>query len=200
VMRGLCITNEDQIADPIRASDCPYGPNQPTKTVIGSTALRLPWLGMEVSARGEYQGGHFAYSLMDGESITRGIRWPACFNSYPAIDAGDLSQVTARERAYCIPTNANRDFAIFPMDFFRMRDLTVSFPVPTSFLGSDGGRIAVSASNFYTWKKAGYFLGDPETSGGFQTGANVGGNEFTRSVGGTIPVPATYTVSFRINY
>lgn len=200
VMRGRCVTNEDQIADPAIEQDCIYGPNQPTRTLIGSTALRLPWSGIEVSARGEYQAGHWAYSLMDGESITRGIRWPACFNSYPDIDAGNLGQVTARERAYCIPTFANRDFAIFPMDFFRMRDLTVSIPLTTSFLGSSGGRISLSASNFYTWKKAGYFLGDPETAGGFTTGQNVGGNEFTHSVGGTIPVPATYTIALRINY
>jgi outer membrane receptor protein involved in Fe transport len=200
VMRGLCVANQDAVADPAIEQDCIYGPNQPTRIVIGSMALRLPWYGIEVSTRGEYQGGAWAYSLMDGESITRGIRWPACFNTYPKIEAGDLSQVTARERAYCIPTFANRDFAIFPMDFFRMRDLTVSIPVPTAFLGSDGGRLSLSAGNFYTWKKAGYFLGDPETAGGFTTGQNVGGNEFTHSVGGTIPVPATYTIALRINY
>jgi TonB-dependent SusC/RagA subfamily outer membrane receptor len=200
VMRGQCVTNENEIDNPIVEPDCPYGPNQPTKTVVGSMAFRLPWAGMELSARGEYQGGHWAYSLMDGESITRGIRWPACFNSYPEIDAGNLSGVTARERAYCIPTFANRDFAIFPLDFFRMRDLTLSVPISTDFLGSSGGRIAISASNFYTWKKASYSLLDPETSGGFQTGQNVGGNEFTHSVGGSIPIPAAYTISLRINY
>ncbi len=200
VMRGLCVTNPDAIADPVTQQDCVYGPNQPTKTVIGSTSIRLPWSGMEISARGEYQGGNYAYSLMDGESITRGIRWPACFNSYPKIESGDMSQVTARERAYCIPTFANRDFAIFPMDFFRMRDLTLSIPLSVSVLGASGARLSVSASNFYTWKKASYSLIDPETSGGFQTGDQVGGNEFTHSVGGSIPIPASYTISLRINY
>ncbi len=200
VMRGRCVTNPDAIADPVVEADCPYGPNQPTKTFIASTSVRLPWAGVEVSTRGEYQGGNWAYSLMDGESITRGIRWPACFNSYPKIESGDLSQVTARERAYCIPTFANRDFAIFPMDFFRMRDFTVSIPISASILGSGGGRLSLSAANFYTWKKASYSLIDPETSGGFQTGQNVGGNEFTHSVGGSIPIPATYTISLRINY
>lgn len=200
VMRGRCVTNEDQIADPIVEADCPYGPNQPTRIILGNMSFRLPWWGMNVSARGEYQGGHWAYSLMDGESITRGIRWPACFNSYPKIDSGDLSGVTARERAYCIPTFANRDFAIFPMDFFRMRDVTLSIPITTDFLGISGGRLALSASNFYTWRKASYSLADPETSGGFQTGQNVGGNEFTHSVGGSIPIPAAYTISLRINY
>jgi TonB-dependent starch-binding outer membrane protein SusC len=200
VMRGLCVTNPDEFANPIIEEDCNYGPNQPTRTVIGTTALRLPWAGLELSARGEYQGGHWAYSLMDGESITRGIRWPACFNSYQKIESGDMSNVTASERAHCISTLANRDFAIFPMDFFRMRDLTLTIPLPPSLLGTTGGRVALSAANFYTWKKASTSLIDPETSGGFQTGMNVDGNEFTHSAGGSIPIPATFTISVRVNY
>ncbi len=200
VMTGQCVTNEEAFADPIIEQDCNYGPNQPTRIITPSTTLRLPWGGASLTARAEYQGGHYAYSLMDGESITRGIRWPACFNSYPDIESGNLESVTARERAYCIPTNANRDFAIFPMDFFRMRDVTLSVPIPAEFLGASGGRVAFSAGNFFTWRKASYSLADPETSGGFQTGNQAGGNEFTHSVGGSIPIPASYTLTLRLSY
>ena len=195
VMRGRCITNPDEIADPVVAVDCNIGPNRPTKNITGFTTLRLP-RGISVSLRGEYQGGNYAYSLMDGESITRGIRWPACFNSYPAIDANDLSNVTAWERAMCISRNANRDYAIFPMDFFRMRDFTVSSPVPFTLPGATSASITLSAQNFYTWKKAKYSFVDPETSGGFGNDDNI--NARIHSVGGSIPIPASYTLSVRV--
>ena len=195
VMRGLCVTNPSEIADPVVAPDCHIGPNRPTWNLTGTTALRLP-RGMKLSARGEYQGGAYAYSLMDGESITRGIRWPACFNSYPAIDAGDLSSVTARERAMCIARFANRDFAIFPLDFFRLRDVTFSTPVPFEIPGASSTLLTLSAQNAYTWKKAHYSFLDPETSGGFQVDDNI--NARIHSVGGSIPIPASYTVSLRL--
>ena len=194
VMRGRCVTNPDDVADAEVQADCNIGPNRPTKNFSINTHVRLP-AGMSISARGEYQGGNYAYSLMDGESITRGIRWPACFNSYPAIDAGDLSSVTAHERTMCIAANANRDFAIFPMDFFRMRELTFSSPLPFEVPGATSAVIMLSAQNFWMWKKAKYSYLDPETTGAFQIDDQINGQVHT--VGGSIPLPAAYTASLR---
>jgi hypothetical protein len=199
VMRRRCIMNPDEVADPVIEQLCNIGPNRPTLTLTVSNSLRLP-RGMMLSARGEYQGGHYAYSLMDGESITRGIRWPACFNSYPAIDAGDISSLTARERAMCIATNANRDFAIFPMDFFRFRELTFSAPLGFLVPQASSVRISLSAQNFKIWKKADDSYLDPETSGGFSSDNNVGQNARTHTVGGSIPIPARFVASFRIQF
>ena len=194
VMRGRCVTNKDEVAAPQVEPDCDIGPNRPTANATVSTVVRLP-RGITLSGRGEYQGGNYAYSLMDGESITRGIRWPACFNAYPAIDAGDLSTVTADVRSKCIAANANRDFAIFPMDFFRMRDVTLSAPVPVRVPGANSAVISVSAQNFWTWKKAKYSFLDPETTGGFQVDDQINGQVHT--VGGSIPIPASFTASLR---
>jgi TonB-dependent starch-binding outer membrane protein SusC len=134
---------------------------------------------------------------MDGESITRGIRWPACFNSYPDIDAGQLSKVKAGAQARCIASNASRDLAIFPMDFFRLRDVSVRAPIPARLIRASGALISFSAQNIYLNKKAKYSFIDPETSGGFTTS---GLSERVHSVGGSIPIPATYTLSLRLNY
>lgn len=198
VIRANCVTNPDELAAPKMQASCNIGPNNPTLIATGNTTVRLP-KNVLLSARGEYQGGHYAYSLMDGESITRGIRWPACFNSYPAIDAKDLSGVTAREQAMCIASNASRDLAIFPMDFFRLRDVTLKVPVPHKVIGASSAMASLSAQNFFTWRKAKDTFADPETSGGFTTG-NTGMQERVHSVGGSIPIPATYTFSLRLTY
>lgn len=198
VIRANCVTNPGAIAAPVMARNCNIGPNTPTRTITGNTSVRLPG-NINLSARGEYQGGNYAYSLMDGESITRGIRWPSCFNSYPKIDAGNGSQLTAREQAMCIASNASRDLAIFPMDFFRMRDVTLQIPVPFKILRANSAMVSLSAQNFYTWKKAKDSFLDPETSGGFTTG-NTGMTEKVHSVGGSIPIPATYVFSLRVTY
>jgi TonB-linked SusC/RagA family outer membrane protein len=196
VIRATCVTNPDEIADPVFANNCDIGPSVPTLTWNVSTTFRFP-KGIELSARGDYQGGNYAYSLMDGESITRGIRWPACFNSYPSIDAEDLSNVTAHERAMCIAANAKRDFAIFPMDFFRLRDITIKAPIPASFLGASSTIVSFSVKNFALWKKAKDSFLDPETSGGFTTS---GMNQAVHTVGGSIPIPASYVLSIRVVY
>ncbi|GAC1479735.1 MAG: SusC/RagA family TonB-linked outer membrane protein [Gemmatimonadaceae bacterium] len=144
-IRGFCVGNPDAIADPIRIADCAYGPNTPTRTITGVTTFTLP-RGFTLSGRGEYQGDFFGYSLLDGEAIVRGIRWPACFNAYPAIDAKDLSTVPARIRARCISTFASRDYAIFPLDFFRLRDITLRRSFPIHVGGATSGWRAKDAS------------------------------------------------------
>lgn len=199
VMRGRCITNPDELAAPEIDAECNVGSNRPTRTFTAYTTLVGPY-GISLSGRGEYQGGGYAYSLMDGESITRGIRWPSCFNSYPAIDAGNVSELTARERAFCISANSNRDFAIFPLDFFRMRDVTLSAPVDFLVPGASSARLSLSAQNFFTWKKAKDTFADPETSGGFGGPTTVGGNAIVHTIGGTIPVPATFTAALRLTF
>lgn len=199
VMRADCITNPSERADPVIQRACTIGPNIPTLMVIGHTGVDLP-AGIFLSVRGEYRRGHYAYSWMDGESITRGIRWPSCFNSYPAIDAKNVSELTARERAMCISTNAKRDWAVFPLDFFRVRDVTLSAPLPLRIAGVSSARIFLSAQNFFTWKKAKDSFLDPETTAGWLGDDLVAMNAKVHQVGGGIGLPATYTVSLALSF
>jgi TonB-dependent SusC/RagA subfamily outer membrane receptor len=198
VVRGRCVTNPDEFADPIVELDCNYGPNLPTLILGVNTSVRLPG-GVVAAVRGEYQGGHYAYNVNDGEGFSRGIRWPSCFNVYPAIDAGDMSQVNALERARCISTFANRDFAIYPQDFFKVREISVAAPVPFDIPGAESTRLVVSARDAIRWRKAKYNFADPETSGGFQSG-DTGMDEATQTTGGGIPTPAYFTVSLRVTF
>ncbi len=198
VIRGRCVTNPDAIADPVIESDCIYGPNIPTLIWGATTSVRLPY-NVVLSARGEYQGGHYAYNVNDGETFTRGIRWPNCFNYYPGIDAGDLSDVNALERARCISSNAHRNFAIYPQDFFKLREVTLSAPIPFEFPGTTDTRVILSARNTLRWYKAKYNFADPESTGNF--GFNdTGMSGATQTVGGGIPTPAFYTLSIRVSF
>jgi TonB-linked SusC/RagA family outer membrane protein len=198
VVRGSCVTNPDEFADPVIERDCDYGPNLPTLIVGLNTTLRLPH-GIVVTSRGEYQGGHYAYNVNDGETYSRGVHWPNCFNVYPAIDSGDLSQVTAIERARCISTFALRDFAIYPQDFFKLREVSIAAPVPFDLPGVQSARVVLSARNALRWRKAKYNFADPEGSGGFTIG-NTGMHERTQSTGGSIPTPAFYTLALKVNF
>ena len=197
-IQGFCVGNAGAFADPVRTPNCDYGPNTPTRTVTGSSAFTLP-LGIGLSLRGEYQGDFFGYSLLDGEAIVRGIRWPSCFNAYPAIDAKQLSTVPAEIRARCMSSFAIRDYAIFPLDFFRLRDVTIRRAIPFRIGGASSAVVSLSGQNLFWWKKAKDSMLDPETSGGFTTG-NTGLTQQVRSVGGSIPIPRTFLMSVRLTY
>jgi len=196
-IRGFCVANPTEFAAPVRQADCDYGPNTPTHTITGTTSFTLPG-DFAVSTRGEYQGGAFGYSLLDGEAIVRGIRWPSCFNAYPAIDSGNLATVPASIRAVCMSANANRDYAIFPLDFFRLRDLTVRRAFALHVGGASSALVSLSGQNLFWWKKAKNSMIDPETSGGFNSQSGM--SQQVRSVGGSIPIPRTFLMSVRLTY
>ena len=100
----------------------------------------------------------------------------------------------------CIASNANRDFAIFSLNFFRIREVTFSAPVGFLVPGASSARISVSAQNFKIWKSANDSYLDPETSGGFSSDQNVGQNARVHQVGGSIPIPARYLASLQIQF
>ncbi len=195
-MRGFCVANPDEFATPVRQANCDKGPNTPTHTIGGNTSFDLPW-AFKLSTRGEYQGGHFAYSLLDGEAIVRGIRWPPCFNAYAQLDAGNLAAVPAGIRGRCISSLAIRDYALFPLDFFRLRDLTLRRSFAMHIGGVTSALVSLSGQNLLWWKKAKNAGIDAETSGGFTTG-NTGMTQQVRSVGGSIPIPRTFLMSVRL--
>lgn len=197
-IRGDCVRNPEETAAPVIEAGCIYGPNLPTLTLGMHSRVRLP-RSVTVSAHGEYQQGGWGYSTSDGESYTRGIRWPSCFNAYEHLDAGRPNELTALERARCIPGNARRDFAIFPLDFFKLREATVMAPLPLSLPGAARSEVAISARNALRWKRAENSHFDPEDSGGFLRG-DTGMQQQTRSVGGSIPLPAVYTLSVRVRF
>jgi TonB-dependent SusC/RagA subfamily outer membrane receptor len=193
-LRGRYVANPDAIAPPIVEVDHAYGPTQPTRIIGGSTSFRFAH-GIEISARGEYQGGHYLNEDASYEAISRGVLWPSCFTAYDKDTAGQHAQWTAWEQTYCTPSNAREDFFIFKADFFKLRDVTLRAPIPTQLLrGAHSGQISLSVQNWYGWKNKDFRVMDPEMAG------NDGFNAPVRYISEHIPAPATILAQLRLTF
>ena len=195
VFRGRYITNKDDIADPIIEQNHIFGPSQPTKIISLNTSLRVPF-GIELFARGEYQGGHFINEDASFQALSRAVRWPTCFAAYGKQSTPtDQSQWTAWERATCNSSQARQDMFIFPADFFKLRDVTMRVAVPSRLLrGVRSANVSVSVLNWFSSKRDEFRVFDPEMAG------NDGFNAAVRYISEQIPAPATVLARLQVVY
>ena len=191
VVRGRLIRNADVVGAPIDTTvNHTFGPSQPT--LILSPSLNITtWKGISISVRGEYQGGAFLNEDASFQALSRSVLWPTCARAYPVIAAG--GDLTPRERLTCIPANARQDMFIFPADFFKIRDLTVTVPLGKLIPRTASSALVLSAQNFFR-RNSGMPLFDPEMSG------NDGFNAPVRYISEHIPAPAMYLTSLRLTF
>jgi TonB-dependent SusC/RagA subfamily outer membrane receptor len=191
VVRGRLIRNADVVGAPIDTTvNHTFGPSQPT--LILSPSLNITtWKGISISVRGEYQGGAFLNEDASFQALSRSVLWPSCERAYPVIAAG--GDLTPRERLTCIPANARQDMFIFPADFFKIRDLTVTVPLGKLIPRTASSALVLSAQNFFR-RNYGMPLFDPEMSG------NDGFNAPVRYISEHIPAPAMYLTSLRLTF
>jgi TonB-dependent SusC/RagA subfamily outer membrane receptor len=194
-IRGRKITNANDIADPKIQQDYSFGPSQPTKIIGMTTALRFPH-GVELSARGEYQGGNYIDEDASYQALSRSVQWPLCFDAYAKQSSPtDETKWTAWERAICDSKNIRQDMFIFPADFFKVRDVTLRAPIPRRLLtGARSGSVSVSVQNWYRWQRKDFRLFDPEMAG------NDGFNSTVRYISEHIPAPATVIAQLRFTF
>lgn len=191
VIRGRLIKNEDEIGAPIdTVFNHTFGPAQPT--LILSPSLNITtWKGINISTRGEYQGGAFINEDASFQALSRSVLWPTCTRAYAAIAASQ--PLTPRETLTCIPKNARQDMFIFPADFFKIRDITVTVPLGKLIPHTASSSLVLSAQNVFR-KNIGMPLFDPEMSG------NDGFNAGVRYISEHIPAPALFLTSLRISF
>ena len=191
VVRGRLIRNADVVGAPIDTTvNHTFGPSQPT--LILSPSLNITtWKGISISVRGEYQGGAFLNEDASFQALSRSVLWPSCERAYPVIAAG--GDLTPHERLTCIPANARQDMFIFPADFFKIRDLTVTVPLGKLIPRTASSALVLSAQNFFR-RNYGMPLFDPEMSG------NDGFNAPVRYISEHIPAPAMYLTSLRLTF
>ncbi len=191
VLRGRLIKNEDEIGAAIdTVTNHTFGPAQPT--LILSPSLNITtWKGISISARGEYQGGAYINEDASFQALSRSVLWPTCTRAYSAIAANQ--PLTPRERLTCIPANARQDMFIFPADFFKIRDITVTVPLGKLIPHTASSSLVLSAQNVFR-KNIGMPLFDPEMSG------NDGFNAGVRYISEHIPAPALFLTSLRISF
>jgi len=192
VVRGTFVRNADAIAEPDIESDHIFGPNLPTRTVGVRSALRLA-NGIELSGRAEYSGGNF---LLDNASrnVAAAGAWPVCNEAYQAVADGNADVLTAWERVWCKPLSVPLNGPIWPADFIRLRALTLTLPVPGSFMIRHRATLAVSARNFLLWKNPDMLVFDPEMAG------RDGMHSPVRTIEAQVPPTAGFTVALKAAY
>ena len=203
--RGVTIDNPESLTDPkytcgdsrVAAGgscvnvDVPIGPQAPTKVFSFNTSLRMP-KGIELSARGEYQGGHFIYDGPSNEGVNRDIRWPTCADYYQYTDNGNGAQAPAELRYWCDRAFYRRGTMIHRADFFKLRDVTARIPLGDLVPGSSNSTLTLSAQNFYRWLNSDFRIFDPEMS------SNTGFGGQVPSITEHIPPPASFVASIRV--
>jgi TonB-dependent SusC/RagA subfamily outer membrane receptor len=191
VLRGRLIRNADVIGAPIdTVVNHTFGPAQPT-LILSPTLSVTTWKGISISARGEYQGGAYINEDASFQALSRSVLWPTCERAYPAIAA--QQPLTPRETLTCIPRNARNDMFIFPADFFKIRDITVTVPLGKFVPGTASSSLVLSAQNIFR-RNFGMPLFDPEMSG------NDGFNAPVRYISEHIPAPAMFLTSLRMSF
>lgn len=210
VMYGECVTNPDAIAEPIIDDECVIGPNAPTRIVGLNSTLSLPG-GLRLSARGEYQGGHFVRAGVAQNAVRRSVVWAGCNEVYNIAGEAPLratspgrDQLTALQRAKCDPGLTDTDYWTEKADFFKIRDVTLQAPLPESWVpGASGATLTVSGRNIFRWTNDEWTHFDPEMGGNndnnpiSRNGAS-SGDFLVTSISEHIPAPAMYTVALRV--
>jgi len=191
--RGWRLMNPDEIADPDWQPNQIYGPRQPTHTLGASLSLRLP-RGMGLSARGEYQGGHYIFDGASNQAFQRAIRWPTCGQAvYDLIDAGQIETLTAWQRGHCIQRNYRTGSTYVPADFFKIRDITFRAPVDFMVPGARSAQFSMSVRNWFRWTNDDFKIFDPEMIGR-------GSGEQLPSISEHIPPAAQFIASIRVTF
>jgi hypothetical protein len=205
LIRGVTIDNPESLTDPrytcgdsrVEAggacvnTDVPIGPQAPTRVFGFNTSLRMP-KGIELSARGEYQGGHFIYDGPSNEGVNRNIRWPTCAEYYQYTDNDNGAQAPAEMRYWCDRAFYRRGTMIHRADFFKLRDVTARIPLGELVPGSSSSTLTLSAQNFYRWLNSDFRIFDPEMV------SNTGFGDQVPSITEHIPPPASFVASIRV--
>jgi hypothetical protein len=111
------------------------------------------------------------------------------------IAAGRQDDLTAWERAMCIPANVNGNYFRFKKDFFKMRDITLRLPMEWLVPRVSGASLTLTAQNWIRWKNSDFRIFDPEM--GDRDNIN---DQGVTSIAEHIAPPAIVTASFRITF
>jgi TonB-dependent SusC/RagA subfamily outer membrane receptor len=193
VIRAPKVLNPDDFANPQWETNHYWGPSQPTLTVTPSVDLRMPY-GVTFSARGEYMGGHYIYDANTYGQISRGeAMWPSCIRIQQWAKDGRMAELTAYERSRCLQTQARSNTPILRGDFFKLRSVTLTAPLP-SWSGIRNPTVTLTARNTLRWVNSDWWVLEPEI------GCNDGAGCLVLSQQEHVPPPAVFTLSFRFGF
>ena len=207
VVRGTRVVNASQFEDPVLEENAFFGPNLPTHTFDLNTRIRLP-RDVVLSARGQYQGGHYMWIWPSHLAAQRGPHGPAeCDPVYERVPWNEydgpfqtnnthpnLGQLTALERARCYK-DATQEIWTFRADFFKVRAITLDAPLPFEIPRTSDVRMTASLGNIWRWTHREFQAWDPETVSNRNQISGLW-NHLSEQT----PIPATFTFSLRMNF
>jgi len=200
VVRGILVQNADAYADPVLVKDHFFGPSVPTHTLGINTSIDFP-RGFRLTARGEYQGGHYITDNASYFMVDRGNGAPFCDNAYEIAPYGaladvDVSELTALERARCYK---HQDLAaglwVYPADFFKVREITLLVPVGALVPHARNASLTFSLRNAIRWTNEDFPAFDPEM---VSSRSNV--SALTGGITEHAPSPARFVTSLRVSF
>jgi len=203
VIRGECVENANDFAEPTIIDDCIYGPNAPTKIIGLNTTVTLPG-GLRFNAMGEYQGGHYVTANVASNAIGRSVTWAGCYDVYTKEEAGGRGALTALELARCDADLVDSNFWAEKADFFKLRAVSLQAQLPDQLIpGASGSSLTLSGRNIFRWTNTEWTHFDPEMGGNndnnpiSRDGAQPGSFLVT-SISEHIPAPAIWTLALRV--
>jgi TonB-linked SusC/RagA family outer membrane protein len=193
------VKNAKEFATPIFSDTNEFiGPTFPDQILGLGTTLTL-WDRLSLDALGEFQYGGYNINFVGFQNQTRG-NWRPCYETQKKLiaafkgDASALNGVNALERARCsIDRTAQfSDVWIEPIDFFRLRYVTLSYRIPPNFLrGMQNATLTVAGRNlFYNSDYSGL---DPESAD--QSDSQVGRREYY-----VLPQLRSFTIAMRLGW
>ena len=121
------------------------------------------------------------------------MRWPGCYKFYTLQETNRLSEATALDVARCTVSSTRADYWVYPADFFKLRELSLSIPIPGRYVGgAQSAQLTLAGYNIWKWVNDDFPTFDPETNN------NGGFDSRVRSILEHVPPPATYVMSLRV--
>lgn len=156
------------------------GPSVPTREITGSTTVLL-FGKLRLQGLLDYKAGHYLFNVKDWRRDRAGVSWET---ANPAADPDDVLVRQFASQTY---------LHIQQADFLKLRDLSVSYDLPTRWLGGASRRATITAAghNLKIWTK--YGGADPEVN--FNGTAT-----FNRNDSWTVPQTRRYSASIALNF
>lgn len=156
-MWGNKVMNPNEKADPILSDDMEYyGPVYPPVTYGFNT--NITFRNFTFSALGDGQQGAYQFYIMPWQQVRRGL-WPEC------TDRDPIENETAIWRARCKKPTPNFDHWMRPADFFKLRNVSLTYRIPDGKLFSlTGSSITLMGQNL--WRTGNFIAFDPEMTSG----------------------------------
>ncbi len=157
------------------------GPSVPTREIAFSNAVTL-FDKVRLYALLDYKGGHWMFNVKDWRRDRSGVSWET------VNPEADPDEVLVRQFAAQTYMHVQR------ADFIKLRDLSISYELPSALLGRVGVRrstLTLAGHNLKIWTK--YGGADPEIN--FH-----GDDTFNRNDSWTVPQTRRLSVSMSVSF